>query len=71
MNRATWSDIEPVSPSNWGSGGGYRIFCAGGCKRSKELGYISVWGHRYIFHTKTKALAAWREAHPRENGENK
>jgi len=51
MNRARWSDIEPVSPNNWGAGGGYRIFCAGGCERSEELGaYFRVGTPLHIPH---------------------
>ena len=69
--RAAWEDIETVAPSNWGPGGGYRIPCGGGCQVSRDLGYVSVWGHRYLLMTKTEALAAWREGHPREKRGNK
>jgi len=68
--RAEWSDIETVPPSSWGPGGGYRIFCPGGCDLARARGYAPIWGHRYIFHTKTSALAEWRRDHPK-NGDSK
>jgi hypothetical protein len=67
--RATWADIEKVAPNNYGPGGGYRIFCPGGCDMARGLGYVPVWGHRYAYgYTKTTALESWRESHPRGGG---
>lgn len=63
--RAAWEDIETVAPSNWGPGGGYRIPCGGEC------GLPYARQHRYILMTKTEALAAWRDEHPREKRGNK
>ena len=64
MSRATWADIERVSPNNHGPGGGWRIFCPGGCDLARERGGAPIWGHRYLFHTKTTALEEWRREHP-------
>jgi hypothetical protein len=72
MARPTLQDVETVAPSNWGPGGGYRIECPGGCEEARRRGYVSVWGHRYLYgYTKKEALTQWRADHPRENGGNK
>lgn len=68
MTRATLADVERVAPSNWGPGGGYRIFCPGGCDLARERGGPPIWGHRYLMgYNKRTALAEWRREHPRES----
>lgn len=70
MTRPTLRDVERVTPSNWGAGGGYRIACDGTCD-AYRAGHVGVWGHRYIWYTKKDALREWRAQHPRTNGATK
>lgn len=69
MTRATLADVERIRVNNWGAGGGFRIFCPGGCESARRWG--KPLEHTYHGYTRNEALTQWRADHPRENGGNK